>query len=205
MSLSVGISIYPTLIRDTSDIKDAASRLLNRLEEYDPQLRIHSDNVARYALQIASFLNLSGKDREALYLSGLFHDIGKTLIPQEILLKPDVLTPTEYIEVKKHPLLGVQLLEPIINVGEIKAGILHHHERYDGHGYPYGLAGEDIPLSARILTVADVFDALTSNRPYRNALSIESAVGYIISSSGTLFDPTLVSIFKAIMGFPGHI
>ena len=204
---SCGVVSINKLSVDTQILDEVTFYLQNLLDEYDPLLLRHCENVAGYAMQLACYLNVPEKDIENLYWAGFFHDIGKTLISRKILLKPERLTNAEYEEVKQHPRLGVHILESFINdnlLCEIKAGILHHHERYDGNGYPHGLQGEAIPLAARILAVADVFDALTSDRPYRNALSTESAITYLISGSGTLFDPSLVSIFRAILGTPVH-
>jgi HD-GYP domain-containing protein (c-di-GMP phosphodiesterase class II) len=128
-------------------------------------------------------------------MSGLLHDVGKIGVPESVLRKPGKLTPEEFDQMKKHPEIGARILQDIRQVKQIIPGVLHHHERYDGKGYPMGLAGEDIPLMGRIICLADCFDAMTSNRTYRRALPVEVALAEIRRCAATHFDPTLAEAF----------
>lgn len=136
----------------------------------------HSFRVAKFSLAIGDKLNLNGKALADLEVAAYMHDLGKIGVPEEILGKPGKLTYEEFEEVKRHPVLTNKILEPIKLPGFIVEGAVLHHERLDGSGYPYGMKGETIPLFARIIAVADVFDALTSSRPYRNAMTVEKAL-----------------------------
>jgi putative nucleotidyltransferase with HDIG domain len=148
-----------------------------------------------YSLQLALRMNLSSEDRRSLRIAGLLHDVGKTGIPDEILNKPGALTQRERDIILTHPSVGGYIVRQTISNEEIISAIVYHHERWDGKGYPEGIAGERIPLLARILAVADVFDALTSDRPYREALPTEAAAEEIQRNSGTQFDPKVVTAF----------
>jgi HD-GYP domain-containing protein (c-di-GMP phosphodiesterase class II) len=128
-------------------------------------------------------------------MAGLLHDVGKIGVPEAVLQKPGKLEPEEFEQMKKHPAIGARILADIKQVKDILPGVLHHHERYDGKGYPAGLAGENIPLVGRIICLADCFDAMTSNRTYRKALPLEVALTEIRRCSGTQFDPRLAEAF----------
>jgi HD-GYP domain-containing protein (c-di-GMP phosphodiesterase class II) len=128
----------------------------------------------------------------------MLHDLGKLSIMDTILRKPDRLTPEEFAIIKAHPVVGEHILKPLRFLGRESCAVRSHHERFDGGGYPDGLKGEDIPMIARIVTVADVFDAVTSNRPYRTALPIEPAREEIARGRGTHFDPQMVDAFMSI-------
>jgi putative nucleotidyltransferase with HDIG domain len=155
----------------------------------------HSTRVTEYAMQLGIKMNLSSEDRRSLRTAGLLHDVGKTGIPDEILKKPGALTQREQEIVRTHPSVGGYIVRQTIKSEDIISAIVYHHERWDGGGYPEGLTGERIPLLARILAVADTFDALTSDRPYREALPIDAAAEEIARNSATQFDPRIVSAF----------
>ncbi len=155
----------------------------------------HSFRVAAYAKAMANSLEFSDIDKEQLYFAGLIHDVGKVGIPEAILRKPGKLTPEEYEQIKAHPRLGGDILKGIKQFPIFEQVARSHHERYDGTGYPDGLKGEEIPLNARIVTICDTFDAMTSDRSYRKALSDKVALEELIRYKGTQFDPYLVDIF----------
>ncbi|MFH1137083.1 MAG: response regulator [Pseudomonadota bacterium] len=169
--------------------------LARALDERDPYTRFHSENVARYAMAIGRKSGLNAHQLENLRLAGLLHDIGKIGIPDKILHKPDKLTGEEFEKVKQHSRLGAEILQPIPALEEVAPAILHHHERMDGKGYPGGLKGPDIPVLAKILAVADTFDALVTDRPYRKGLSRQEAVAIMRNVSGTQLFPRYVNLF----------
>lgn len=154
----------------------------------------HSHRVTTYAVAIATEMGWTSEQIEGLRIAGLLHDIGKIGTPGNILDKPGKLTDEEYDIIKRHPLDGVSILSPMKQFRELLPAIRHHHERFDGGGYPERLAGEDIPLTARVLMVADAYDAMTADRPYRKALSPAEATSRILECSGTQFDPLIVRI-----------
>lgn len=157
----------------------------------------HCERVAHNACAIGEVLGLSKEDLTHLYWAGILHDLGKVVIPAEILLKPGTLTREEYTQVKRHAAKGADLLTSISpEFDRIAAGVRSHHERWDGEGYPYRLAGADIPLFGRILAVVDAFEALTSKRPYRDPLPPEEALAYVKQQSGERFDPEVVGAFE---------
>jgi HD-GYP domain-containing protein (c-di-GMP phosphodiesterase class II) len=143
-------------------------------------------------------MKLSQKDLDDLHRAGLLHDIGKLGIPPEILDKPGKLTEEEFALMRKHPEFGAKILEPITAYRAIIPLVLYHHENYDGGGYPEGLSGERIPLGARIFALADVYDALISERPYRHAMEEWEVLGYIKSGAGGEFDPKVVEAFLEV-------
>jgi putative two-component system response regulator len=151
--------------------------------------------VAALVSQLARELGLSESERETAELSALLHDVGKIAVPDAILNKPGKLTAEEFAEMKKHPVHGVHILENIQSaaVKAVLPGVQYHHEKWDGSGYPDGLKGEDIPFLGRLLCVADVFDALTSSRSYRGALTAVEAMGMIERESGSHFDPSVAA------------
>jgi response regulator RpfG family c-di-GMP phosphodiesterase len=165
------------------------------IEARDPYTRQHSARVTNYAISIAKALGCSQEEIEMLNVSGNLHDIGKIGIPDIILLKPDRLTESEYEAIKKHPDIGSSIIGHFDMWSQEQQIIRHHHERWDGNGYPDGLQGEEIPLLARILSVADVYDALTSDRSYRKRLEDEIAVEIIEENAGTQFDESIVDTF----------
>ena len=128
-------------------------------------------------------------------MAGLLHDVGKIGVPEAVLQKPGRLTDEEFEQIKQHPAIGAKILRDIKQIEDIIPGVLYHHERYDGKGYPDGLAGEDIPLMGRIICLADCFDAMTTSRTYRKALPLEVAMAEIRRCAGTQFDPRLAEVF----------
>jgi HD-GYP domain-containing protein (c-di-GMP phosphodiesterase class II) len=143
-------------------------------------------------------MNCAKKEIESIKIAGMMHDVGKIAIPDRVLLKPGRLTEEEFRIIRTHPDVGERILKPILLFDQERDIILHHHERWDGKGYPTGLAGMRIPLLSRILAVADSFDAMTNNRPYRSAMSIADAVVELEKNSNAQFDPTVVDAFLEI-------
>ncbi len=168
------------------------------IEARDPYTKEHSKRVTDYAISIARAMNCSYEELDILNVSGNLHDIGKVGVPDSILLKPGSLTKDEYEAIKKHPVIGASIIGHFGMLAEEKKVIKGHHERWDGNGYPDGLKGKDIPLLSRIISVADVYDALTSDRSYRKKMPKETAVNIIKESSGTQFDPRIVDVFLSI-------
>lgn len=169
------------------------------VEAKDPYTKGHSDRVAQYAVLIGKKMGLSEDDQKTLLVGGLFHDIGKIGVPDTILRKPDRLTDEEYSEIKNHPSIGSHILAPATIFKDIIPIVKHHHEKYDGKGYPSQLQGENIPLFARIAAIADTFDAMTSKRTYRDELPLETVIGEIERCKGTQFDPKIADIFLDIL------
>lgn len=159
----------------------------------------HSERVAEYSVEIAREMGLDKRNIDNLKTAALLHDIGKIGTYDEILNKPQELTPGEYETVKKHPLKGINILGPIKKMGVILPIIIHHHERMDGNGYPDGLKAEEIPLLARILSVADSYDSMIAERPYRTSLGKDHAAGELQRLSGIQFDPEVVKAFLRVM------
>lgn len=178
---------------------DTIRALVNAIEAKDKYTRGHSERVTCYALEIGKRLNLTPKRMEILQHAAILHDIGKIGTDLNILNKSGFLTLEEFEVIKEHPLVGSQILEPISFLENVKSIIAEHHERYDGKGYPLGKKGEEISLESRIIAICDSFDAMTSDRPYRKALSIESALEEIRRCAGTQFDPHLVEIFCSVI------
>jgi putative nucleotidyltransferase with HDIG domain len=156
--------------------------------------------VATLSKNIATELALPAHDIDTIYNAALLHDIGKIGIRDEVLLAPRKLTPDERAIIEQHPAFGNSILTPLKFLGEIKTYVRHHHERWDGTGYPDRRRAEEIPLASRIIAVADTYDAMTSSRPYRNAIDPEIALTEIRRSSGTQFDPTVVAGFLKVVG-----
>ncbi len=157
----------------------------------------HSRAVATYAVTIAAELEWDEERLGLLRLAAMLHDVGKVAVPDGILRKAGPLTEAEYAEVKRHPLIGADLVARVEGLDAIVPWIRHSHEHFDGTGYPSGLRGEDIPLAARILLVADAFDAMTSDRPYRGALSHDEALQVLEEQAGSQFDPRCVELLVA--------
>lgn len=169
------------------------------VEAKDTYTRGHSDRVSEYSYLIGKYLNLPEEELKRLKLGGLFHDIGKIGVPDSILLKTERLTDDEYSEIKNHPAIGAHILSNATMFQDIIPIVKHHHERYDGKGYPGKLQGEDIPYLARIAAIADTYDAMTSKRAYRDPLSIDIVKAEFEKNSGTQFDPKLVPVFLDIL------
>ncbi len=170
------------------------------IEAKDAYTHGHSENVTRLCDGAARAMGLDGEFRDALRQAGLLHDIGKIGIPSSILNKPGKLTPDEYEAIKGHPAMGQRILDPISFLREVVPVVYHHHERFDGTGYPTGLGGAEIPLASRLMAVADTYDAMTSDRAYRRGLSHKEAVAELRRCAGTQFDPECVDAFLEAFG-----
>jgi putative nucleotidyltransferase with HDIG domain len=198
-AFGVQLGIMMENLQLLSDFQDlflgVIKTLVNIIETKDEYTRGHSERVTKLSLAIGTVLGLSPREKETLHVSALLHDIGKIAVPEDILKKPGSLTSEEFAIIKKHPTIGTELVKELKNFNEISKGILFHHERFDGQGYPNGTGGNDIPLTARIIAVADSFDAMTSNRPYRNRLSDKDAVDEIIKNQGKQFDEHVARAF----------
>ena len=174
---------------------DVLQGLVLAIDRKDRYTKLHSEDVACYALFLAQRIGLDPDLIAALRMAGLLHDVGKIGIPDDILRKPGRLTPHEYEIVKHHVTLGDLIVRDLPDIEMVRAGVRHHHEHWDGTGYMDGLKGEQIPLIARILSVADAFSAMTTTRPYRKALSVEQALEELIQAGGTQLDRHLVAAF----------
>lgn len=189
-----------TLIRDLENgYLDALAALANALEARDVETRGHTERLSTNSVLIARQMALSSEDVESARVGALLHDIGKIGIPDNILRKPGKLTAEEFALIKQHPLIGDRILAPIPQLQRARAVVLGHHERYDGTGYPQGLAGEDIPIAARIVAVADTFDAVTETRPYHPGDSVVRALEVLQEGRGTHFDPKVVDAFFEVL------
>src|ERR671910_1026559 len=177
--------------------------LVEALEAKDPYIKEHLRAVSGLALRIGSEISLPGEQMEALTSGALLHDVGKIGIPDRILQKSGSLTEDEYAEIKRHPVLGVSILTPATELASALPVVKHHHERFDGKGYPDGLRGEDIPLIARIVSVADAFDSMIRGRPYGYGISRKAALREIEENSGTQFDPLIVRALLEVVYAPG--
>lgn len=171
--------------------------MVTAIDNKDHYTRRHSEQVTEYAQWIAEELNLSDEQRHTLRLAGLVHDVGKIGIPDEVLLKPDVLSPAEYETMKQHAVLGAVMLAALPEMEQVAPIVRSHHERWDGTGYPDRLSGEEIPLLARILTAADAFSAMTTDRPYRKGMDWQSALNELQRQKGKQFDPQVVDALVA--------
>jgi putative nucleotidyltransferase with HDIG domain len=171
--------------------------LARTIEAKDPYTGGHTERVAEFACALASELGISGQDLDAIEVGGVIHDIGKVGIPDAVLLKPDRLTEDEFAEMRRHPTISSYILAELDLPQIVHQMARSHHERFDGTGYPDRLGGEDIPLVARILSVADALDAMTSDRPYRAALPVDVALREITSQAGSQFCPRVVDALLA--------
>ncbi|MFH1416384.1 MAG: HD domain-containing phosphohydrolase [Elusimicrobiota bacterium] len=174
--------------------------LAKAIDAKDPYTQGHSERVTEYAVKIAKEMNLSEKLVRNIEFAALIHDIGKIGIKDDVLTKPARLSETEYELIKKHPVIGEQIIAPIEFLTNIAPLVLYHHEHYDGTGYLEGLKGEEIPLGARILNVADSFEAMISERPYSKSMTEEEAVEELNDKSGLQFDPQVVKAFLKVLG-----
>ncbi len=177
--------------------------LVEIIDAKDPYTRGHSQRVMQYALLAAPALSFSPEKTEALKYAGIFHDVGKIAVDSHILNKPGKLTPPEWNIIREHPAIGATIVKKIPFLEKVSQFVLHHHEWYNGSGYPDGLKGEDIPLEARVLSVADAFDTMTTDRSYRTAYSIERAINELKKDTGTQFCPVAVEAF--ITGFESSV
>lgn len=197
-------NIADDIINDIANDTSFLGNQMIALQNYDDYTYKHCLRVAMMAASVSTELGLDNKGIKEIVVAGLLHDIGKSNIDHDIIIKPGKLTDEEFAEIKRHPVIGYNILK---NSGEynsnIMSGVLFHQEKFDGSGYPTGLAGEKIPIIARILTVCDVFDALTSNRPYRQPWSVAETEEYILGGSGQHFDLDVTKAFlRAFNPYP---
>ncbi|WDP90529.1 MAG: HD-GYP domain-containing protein [Desulfobacter sp.] len=188
--------------------KNIAARVLhqfseslgNAIDAKDPFTRLHSEEVAEVAHAIALAMGLDPADADLIHVAGHLHDIGKIGVPDHILQKKGPLTDGEWAFIRRHPDMGADILRPVeaLSQSGIVDMVRHHHERFDGAGYPAGLKGKEIPLGARIISLADSLSAILQNRPYRPARVFDEAVEEIINCSGTQFDPRVVTAFLRV-------
>ena len=175
------------------------SSLALTVEVRDEPTKGHCERVAHNSLLLGTALGFNEQQQELLYWSALLHDLGKIAVPERILLKPGTLTAEEYSQIKRHPGYGAELLESISpDFAPLAEAVRAHHERWDGAGYPLGLSGDRIPLLSRIIAIVDVFEALTSARPYRGPIPAEQAMAYLSEGAGSQFDPQLVPLFEQL-------
>jgi HD-GYP domain-containing protein (c-di-GMP phosphodiesterase class II) len=202
------------LERFVADLKRAAEEnrslfmssiqmLAGAVDEKDPYTKGHSDRVTRYSVLLATELGLTNEQVEQIRIAAQLHDVGKIGIEDRILKKPSALTPDEYEIMKTHTTKGATILRPVVQLANMIPGIELHHESLDGRGYPHGLKGDQIPLMPRVITVADTFDAMTTNRPYQAAMDAEYVVRIIASLANTKFDPRVVSALQAVFARGG--
>jgi response regulator RpfG family c-di-GMP phosphodiesterase len=197
---ATAVALQKLLLREDHErnLVDTITAFVNAIESKDPYLKGHSARVALYATEVAQAMGLDDETIQVVNRGAMLHDLGKLSIMDTILRKPERLTADEFTLIKAHPVVGERILKPLRFLAREACAVRHHHERFDGSGYPDGLSGENIPLAARIVTVADVFDAVTSNRPYRTALSVEPARQEIVRGRGTHFDPQAADAFLTI-------
>jgi len=174
--------------------------LVNALEAKDPYLRGHSARVADFSANIATELGLSEEDVDRVRMAGRLHDLGKIGTRDAVVNKEGPLTSDEFEHVKQHVIIGAQILAPLVHLGDVASIVKSHHERWDGTGYPDGLRGEDIPLGGRVIGAAEVYDALTTARPYQDKMTPEQAVARMAELSGTVVDPTVYDALVRIVG-----
>ncbi len=180
-------------------IRDAIVSLVSALAAKDPVTRDHTERCSWYTAELAAELGLGEEETSVVRLASLLHDIGKLVVPVEVLCKPGPLTEEEWAQMRQHSTTALHILGPIDSTSNAVPAILHHHEHFDGSGYPGGLAGDDIPMASRILLVADAFDAMTTDRPYRKAMPIEAAIEELKRHRGSQFDPVVVDAFLKIL------
>jgi diguanylate cyclase (GGDEF)-like protein/putative nucleotidyltransferase with HDIG domain len=185
--------------RRGTEAQDIVAALIASLRAKDPITGAHSERCSWYVARLAQELGLSEEEASALRLAALLHDIGKLTVPDDVLCKPGPLDEEEWAQMRQHPTTAVHILSGISSTDDAKPAIHHHHEHFDGSGYPDGLAAEEIPLASRILLVTDAFDAMTTDRPYHKAMSVEEAIEELKRHSGTQFDPAVVEAFLRIV------
>jgi len=178
--------------------KATVQALSNAVEARDAYTGKHAERVTSYGLALARARGIDTDSRPEIEFGFLLHDVGKIGVPDAILFKPEPLSNEEFAMIAQHPVIGSEILRDVDFLGEGKLVVRHHHERWDGQGYPDRLAGDEIPLPARVFAVADALDALTSDRPYRPAAGFEAARTEIRSNSGTQFDPDVVAAYESV-------
>lgn len=186
-----------SLLRQKQALFEGAIRsLVNAIDAKDSYTCGHSDRVAEYAREIARTMKMDDTFCDQIYMTGLMHDVGKIGVPDHVLQKPGRLTTEEFDQIKEHPTIGHEILKDLGEFEYVLPGVLHHHEAVDGSGYPFGLSGTEIPLMARILAVADAYDAMTSDRPYRSGMASEKAEQIIRDGAGRQWDSDCVEAFN---------
>ncbi len=173
------------------DYHEIIECIVSALDAKDTYTAGHSQRVSDMALKVCELIGFSSKDTEKIHIAAHLHDIGKIGVPDAILNKSGPLTPEEWEAIKRHPVTGAEILSKSRHLNELKDIVLHHHERYDGRGYPTGLRGEEIPVGARIIAICDSIDAMASNRSYRKAHSLEYCYQEIENNLGSMYDPIL--------------
>ncbi|MEQ8253411.1 MAG: HD domain-containing phosphohydrolase [Smithellaceae bacterium] len=181
------------------NIMDTLKSLISSVQARDNYTEAHSQRVTEISLKIALKMNCSASDMESLKIAGILHDVGKIAVPDSILIKPGKLTAEEYMIIKNHPTIGENILRPVVLLEKERKIIQCHHERWDGKGYPLGVSGTEIPCLARILAVADSFDAMTSDRPYHPAMPLDKAVDELVANKNSQFDADVVDSFLKIL------
>ncbi len=180
-----------------------AAALANTLEARDDYTGGHAREIAELAVALGERLGLAGDELEELRFGAIFHDIGKIAVPDEVLRKPAALTAAEWRLMERHTVVGAEILEPIPSLGDVRDLVRHSHERWDGEGYPDGLAGERIPLGSRVIAVVDAWHAMVTDRPYRDAMSAGDADRELRAHAGSQFDPSVVDAFLAARSADG--
>ena len=206
LSLLGSVAEQITVVIANSDLYQEMERfvinvvksLVHAIEAKDYYTRGHSERVNRYCMILADHMDMEKEERGFLHWASILHDVGKIGIPEIILNKPEGLDEEEYGLIKSHSQKGYDILKPIEQISGSLPGILYHHERYDGKGYPKGLKGHETPLIARIISVVDTFDALTSDRAYRPGISTEVAFEKMAKVSGSQLDPGLLALFRTV-------
>ncbi|MBI5948888.1 MAG: diguanylate cyclase [Chloroflexi bacterium] len=188
----------PTLLAKVTNLK-ALRSLVKAIDRRDSYTRYHSDHATHLALRLAREIDLPEDEVAAITLGGPIHDLGKIVVPDEILRKPGTLTPEERRNMEEHPVMGAAITAAVIDYDTVVNLVRHHHERFDGDGYPGRLRGEEITTPTRIFTLADAFSAMTTDRPYRKGLTLEMAIDQIECGAGTQFDPDLATSFVDIL------
>ena len=182
-----------------TEARKTFERISRILDERDHYTAVHSTSVAKLAIKIAQQMDLSEREIEKIDIAAKVHDIGKIAVPDAILLKPGPLDDNEWIVMKKHPVISAELIEGLAIYSHVANAVRHEHEHWDGSGYPDGLKGDDIPLIARIITAADIYDALSTDRPYRKAFTIEKSIEMIKGMRGKELDPNVADALKRVL------
>lgn len=197
----MSLKLKPMDILINQDFHDMIVALISAVDAKDPCAAGHSERVAGLSLQIAEALGLSAGEKEVIHIASHLHDIGKIGVDDYILKKQGRLTANEYNQIKRHPEIGYHILLKVRSLQAVSLIVRHHHERYDGRGYPDGLSGDDIPIGSQIIFLAEAIDAMTSDRPYRKRLTLSEALKEIKRCSGSQFDPAVV---EAILSWEDH-
>lgn len=192
-------------LREKEIYHDIIESLVTALEAKDYYTRGHSERVASMAYELSKNLGIKGIELENIHIAAHLHDIGKIGVPDKILNKKEKLLTHEWEYIKTHPKIGFDILSKSNSLRYISKIVLYHHERWDGKGYPYGLFQTDIPLGSRIIAVCDSIDAMTSNRPYREAMSFEKCMNEILINKGLMFDPVIVEYIEDNLDFIRNI